>query len=607
MDFPPRCRLICAVWACRESALAGRLKKILAGACALFCLRAGGAPPALAADPAPNSAPNPVYGLAPGTPAQGHALVAAANPYAAQAGMEVLRRGGTAVDAAVAIQAALGLVEPQSSGVGGGAFLLVYDAKTRKVIAFNGRETAPMAAGPNLWLDAEGKPLPFRQAVVSGRATGVPGAIAALSLAQHKFGRLAWRELFEGPIELADKGFTVSPRLADYLKNGGFPQIDTPDVHAYFKRPDGQWLQAGDTLRNPAYAETLRRIATQGAHALYGGSLAKGILDKTHQTPLPGALTLKDFQAYRAIESWPLCRPYRAYIVCVPPPPSSGVGLLEQLDMLEHTDIAARGPADPRAWEEIAESSRLMYADRDKYVGDPKFVSVPVEGLLDPGYVAARAALIGPAAGPTPAAGDPPGAQARGKDHTLEPGGTTHFVVVDRWGNAVSMTTTVESIFGTGRMTHGFFLNNQLTDFSFMPTTPDGAPAANAPGPGKRPRSTMSPVIVLDREGRLVAAVGSPGGNQILEYDVKALVGMLDWNLPVKQAISLPNLIARGDTVMGETDKFPPQTLEGLRALGEKVQGGGGAEGSGLHGVHIIDGKFDAGADPRREGVVLTD
>jgi gamma-glutamyltranspeptidase / glutathione hydrolase len=585
--------------------LADHLKKTLAGLCALLCLGAGGAPPALAEDQAATPAANPASNLSPGTPAQGHALVSAANPYAAQAGMEVLKRGGTAIDAAVAIQATLGLVEPQSSGVAGGGFLLVYDAKTRKVIAFNGRETAPMGAGPGLWLDANGKPLPFRQALLTGRATGVPGAIAALSLAQHKFGVLPWRELFDSSIELADKGFTVSPRLAGDLHDASIPEISAPDVQAYFKRPDGHWLEAGDTLKNPAYADTLRRIAAQGPSALYEGTIAKGILDKTHQDPLPGTLTEQDFKAYHAIQSWPLCRPYRAYIVCVPPPPSSGVGLLEQLGLLEHTDIASRGPADPRAWEEIAESSRVMFADRDKYVGDPKFVSVPVEGLLDPGYINSRAALIGPVAGPTPSAGDPPGAQARAKDATLEPGGTSHFVVVDRWGNAVSMTTTVESIFGTGRMTHGFFLNNQLTDFSFVPTTPQGAPVANAPAPGKRPRSTMAPVIVLDREGRLVAAIGSPGGNQILEYDVKALVGMLDWNLPVEQAISLPNLIAHGDTVSGETEKFPPQTLQGLRALGENVQPGGG-EQSGLHGVRIIDGKFDAGADPRREGVVLT-
>jgi gamma-glutamyltranspeptidase/glutathione hydrolase len=576
----------------RESALAGLLRKLASGLAALAVLGAS-APATVAAD------------FAPGIPAEGHGLVSAANPYAAQAGLDVLRRGGTAVDAAVAIQATLGLVEPQSSGVGGGAFLMVYDAKTRKVVSFNGRETAPSDAGPGLWLDEQGKPLPFPRALLSGRATGVPGALAALALAQKQFGRLPWRELFEGPIDLADKGFTVSPRLANYLGNTRIPEMSAADVEAYFK-PNGQWLKAGDTLRNPAYARTLRRIAAQGAHALYSGEIAQAILTRTHQGPLPGTLTARDFKAYHAVQSAPLCRPYRTWIVCAPPPPASGVGVLEQLALLERTDIDKRGPDDPRAWEEIAESSKLMYADRDKYVGDPAFVSVPVEGMMDPTYVRDRSALIGPTAAPAPAAGNPPRAPARGPDRTAEPGGTTHFVVVDRWGNAVSMTTTVESIFGTGRMVEGFFLNNQLTDFSFAPKDAQGAPVANAPGPGKRPRSSMAPIIVLDRQGRFVAAIGSPGGNQILAYDVKVLVGMLDWNLTVQQAINLPNLIARGNAVSGETEKFPPATLEGLKALGENVQPGGG-EQSGLHGVRIRDGKFDAGADPRREGVVLTD
>lgn len=542
---------------------------------------------------------------APGVEARGHSLVSAANPLAAQAGMDVLRRGGTAVDAAVAIQATLGLVEPQSSGVGGGTFIMVYDAKTRKVVAYNGRETAPAGARNDMWLDEAGQPLPFARAVVSGRATGVPGAIAALALAQKDYGRLPWRELFEGPAELADRGFAVSPRLAHYLGDMRIAEMSAPDVQAYFQR-DGQWLKAGDVLRNPDYGRTLRLIATHGPHALYEGEIAKAIVARTHEVPLPGTLTLKDFKAYRPLKMWPLCRPYHGYIVCVPPPPASGVGLLEQLALLEHTDIDQRGPNDPRAWEEIAESSKLMYADRDKYVGDPAFVEVPVEGLLDPGYDRARAALIGPNAGPAPAAGTPPRAGARGPDRTAEPGGTSHFVVVDRWGNAVSMTTTVESIFGTGRMVKGFFLNNQLTDFSFTPKDAQGAPAANAPAPGKRPRSSMAPIIVLDRDGNLVAAIGSPGGNQILEYNVKVLVAMIDWKMSVQDAIDLPNLIARGAMVSGETEKFPPEVLKGLRALGEDVRPGGG-EQSGLHGVRIRDGKFDAGADKRREGVVLVD
>jgi gamma-glutamyltranspeptidase/glutathione hydrolase len=543
----------------------------------------------------------------PAVRAKGHGLVVAANPYAARAGLAVLKRGGTAVDAAVAIQATLGLVEPQSSGVGGGGFLMVYDARTRRITAYNGRETAPMTAGPDLWLGPDGKPLSFREAVLSGRATGVPGAVAALEMAHRRFGRLRWRGLFGSSAALAERGFIVSPRLAHFFTYGDLiPELGAPDVQAYFKTPSGAWVKAGDRLKNPAYAATLRAIARQGSAVLYTGPISRAILARTHEGSLPGQLTPADLAAYRPIASAPLCRPYRAYLVCTPQPPSSGVGLLEQLAILSHTDIDTRGPSDPRAWEEFAESARLMYADRDKYVGDPAFVKVPVEGLLDPAYDAARAVLIGPRAGPAPQAGDPPGAPNRSGDKTLEPGGTSHFVVVDRWGDVVSMTTTVESIFGTGRMVDGFFLNNQLTDFSFSPKDQQGAPAANAPGPGKRPRSSMSPLILLDHNGRFVGALGSPGGNQILEYDAKTLVGLLDWNLSMQQAINLPNLTARGQSVTGETDKFAPGVLDGLKALGVEVKPGV-AEESGLHGVILRKGRFDAGADPRREGVVLTD
>lgn len=568
-----------------------RLKLWIAGLAGLFALSVGAAH----AQPAVEALPL----------AKGHGVVVAANPYAARAGLEVLKRGGTAVDAAVAVQAALGLVEPQSSGVGGGGFLMVYDAKTRTVTGFNGRETAPAAAGPDLWLE-NGRPLTYPQAVLSGRATGAPGAIAALEMAQRRFGRLSWSSLFEGPATLAEQGFVVSPRLARFLHEPRVPQLAAPDVQAYFKTSGGDWLKAGDVLKNPAYAATLREIAAHGAGVLYRGPLAQAIVDKVHQGPRPGALTLEDLAAYRPLEFKPLCRPYHAFRVCVPPPPSSGVGLLEQMAILSHTDIDRRGPTDPRAWSEFAQASRLMYADRDRYVGDPAQVSVPVAGLLDPAYDAARAALIAPVAGAPPEAGDPPRAASRSKDATLEPGGTSHFVIVDRWGNAVSMTTTVESIFGTGRMVGGFFLNNQLTDFSYVPTDATGAPVANAPGPGKRPRSSMAPVILLDAKGDFAGAVGSPGGNQILEYDAKVLVGLIDWNLSMPAAIALPNLIARGASITGETEKFAPGVLEGLKALGVTVGPGGGEE-SGLHGVMIRKGRFDAGADPRREGVVLVD
>jgi gamma-glutamyltranspeptidase/glutathione hydrolase len=387
--------------------------------------------------------------------------------------------------------------------------------------------------------------------------------------------------------------------------HGGFAESARPDVIAYSTRPQGGLYQAGEILKNPAYAQTLRRIGAEGPSALYEGPTASAIVAKTHEDPLPGTMTLADLNAYRAKEDPALCRPYRIYVVCAPPPPASGVAVLEALEILSHTDIDKRGPSDPKAWFELAQAERLAYADRDAYVADPAFVKVPVEGLLDPAYVAGRAALIGERAGPAPSAGDPPGAEPRGRDATREPGGTSHFVVADRWGNVVSMTTTIESIFGTGRMVDGFFLNNQLTDFSFSPLGPDGRPAANAVAPGKRPRSSMTPVIVFDRSGRFVAAVGSPGGNAIPAYVLKSLVGVLDWRLSMQQAIALPNLIARGDVFAGETDKFAPGVVEALKAEGMELRPHGGEE-SGLHGVMVRDGRLEGGADPRREGLVLT-
>ncbi|MDP3746354.1 MAG: gamma-glutamyltransferase [Phenylobacterium sp.] len=528
-------------------------------------------------------------------------MVAAANPHAVEAGLNVLRQGGSAVDAAVAVQAALSLVEPQSSGLGGGAFLTYYDARTRKVTAFNGRETAPAGATPELFLDEAGKPLPFRDAVISGRATGTPGAVAMLAMAQSAHGKLAWNQLFGDAERLADQGFVVSPRLAGMIASP-FPQVATPDAKAYFTKPDGEKYKAGDVLKNPAYAATVRRIAAEGPKAILEGSIAEAIVAKVAEGPRPGTLSLTDLKTYRPKTGPAVCRPYRIHVVCVPAPPSSGAALLEALGILEHTDIASRGPADPQAWYLFAQASRLMYADRDRYFGDADFVEMPVAGLLDPAYVAERAKLIGETAGPAPAPGKPRGAGVRAPDATLEPAGTSHFVVVDAAGNVVSMTTTVESIFGTGRMVGGFFLNNQLTDFSFSPANPDKTPAANAVAPGKRPRSSMAPTVVLDRQGRFVAAIGSPGGNSILAYNLKALVGVLDWKMPIQAAFDLPNLIARGDSYASEPAKYAPGVVEALAAKGVKFTGFGG-EGSGLHGVVRTPQGLEGAADPRREGV----
>jgi gamma-glutamyltranspeptidase/glutathione hydrolase len=532
---------------------------------------------------------------------KGQAWVAAANPLAVNAGLEILAKGGTAIDAAVAVQTMLGLVEPQSSGVAGGAFLMYYDGRSHEVSALDGREKAPAAAPADMFLDEHGKPLPFLEAVRSGRSTGVPGAIAMLYAAHSRFGGLRWNELFQPAIRAAAQGFRVPARLATFLGEGS-PFPPTNEIRTLFSRPDGGNLEADDVFRNPEYAKTLEFIAKQGARGLYEGSIASEIVRVTHQEPLSGTMTLQDLASYRPEWDPPLCRPYRHYSVCAPPPPAGGVSLLALLGILERTDIASRNANDPQAWYLFAQASRLAYADRDRYVADPHFVAVPVERLLDPTYLKLRAQLIGEHAGPPP----PPGeiAVPRGRDATTESQGTSSFVVVDGDGDVVSMTTTIESVFGSGRVVGGFVLNNQLTDFSFTPTD-NGQPVANAVHGGKRPRSSMAPVIVLDHDGNFVAALGSPGGSAITEYNAKTLVGLLAWKLTLKQAIELPNLIARGDSFNGELAKFTPEVLVGLRDRGMVLKAGR-AENSGLHGVvRLPDGTYQGAADSRREGVAL--
>jgi len=569
-----------------------------------------GQPAATAPEPAP-PVPEAVPGTTPSAALPGlhrhhhrqqQPWVAAANPLAVDAGLEILAKGGRAVDAAVAVQAMLGLVEPQSSGIAGGAFLMYYDAHTGKLTAFDGREKAPAGARPDMFLDEHGKPLPYFEAVRSGRSTGVPGVMAMLFTAHRQLGTVRWKDLFQPAIRAASQGFRVPARLALFLGEGS-PFPPTNEVRLLFSRADGEPLEEGDLFRNPEYAHTLQRIAAEGPRALYEGEIAEKIVQVTHQPPLPGTMTLADLSAYRSDWTEPLCRPYRGYSVCVPPPPSSGVSLLEMLEILDHTDIATRSPSDPQAWFLFAQASRIIYADRDRYVADPHFVPVPIERLLDPAYVRLRVQLIGEHAGAAPPPGDIP--IPRGRDATAESSGTSHLVVVDADGDVVSMTTTVESVFGSGRTVAGFVLNNQLTDFSFVPSE-GGQPVANAVHGGKRPRSSMAPVIVLDHSGDFVAALGSPGGNAILEYNAKTLVGLLAWKLPLKQAIELPNLIARGDTFSGEIAKFSPALLAGLRERGIELKPGH-AENSGLHGVaRLADGTLEGAADSRREGVART-
>jgi gamma-glutamyltranspeptidase/glutathione hydrolase len=554
--------------------------------------------PAAAPPPSP-PAGSPAADVRPG--------VAAANPIAVAAGLAVLQAGGSAADAAVAVQAALGLVEPQSSGLGGGAFLLYFDAQTRQVTAFDGRETAPAGATPDMFLDETGKPLSYADAVTSGRATGVPAVVAMLGEAHRRYGKREWHTLFDDVIDSAEQGFPVPKRLARFA-NSDFRQATLADARALFSKPDGSLVQAGDTLRNPAYAATLRTIAQQGPRALLEGPLAAAIVERTRQEPRPGTLSLDDLRAYRPEVGEPVCRPFRVYLVCVPPPPSSGVSLLQLLGLLERTDIASQGPDDPQAWFVFAEASRVMYADRDRYVADPRFVRVPVDGLLDPRYLDERARLVGPRARETPPdAGTPPGASMTrlGRDATADVPGTSHFVVVDAEGDVVSMTTSVESLFGSGRAVGGFFLNNQLTDFSFRAVDDEGRRVANAVAAGKRPRSSMSPVIVLRRDDRsFVAALGSPGGSAILAYNAKALVGLLAWDLPLQQAFDLPNIIARGADFYGEMSKVSPELAAGLAERGVTLKSGRGEE-SGLHGVALQGSgrtEFAGAADRRREG-----
>ncbi|TCM32507.1 gamma-glutamyltransferase [Novosphingobium sp. ST904] len=528
-----------------------------------------------------------------------HAMVAAANPLAVKAGVDVLKAGGSAVDAAVAIQAVLGLVEPQSSGLGGGSFMVYYDAKTRKATAYDGREVAPAGATDRLFLGADGKRLPFVDAVLGGISTGVPGAVAMLDMAHRDHGKLAWSELFGEAHKLAQDGFIVSPRLAGMISQRKAPQASAPDARRYFTKADGMPYAAGDRLKNPDYARSLERIAKFGASGLLTGPIAQQIVDRVSQGPYPSAMTLADLANYRPRSGPALCSTYRVYLVCTPQAPSGGPGLQMALGILEHTDIDKRNASDEKAWFEFAQASRLAYADRDRYVGDPAFVKVPLEGLLNPSYAKERAALVGEKARPV-TFGKPKGAPEFGPDGTNEPGGTSHIVIVDTQGNVVSMTTTVESIFGSGRMVGGFFLNNQMTDFSFSPTDDDGAKAANAPAAGKRPRSSMAPTIVLTPQHKFVAAAGSPGGSAIQAYNLKVLVALLDWKMSPQDAVTLPNLVAKGDTY--SSDVFPAPIMEGLAARNMPLSTARGEE-SGLQAIVATPNGYIGGADPRREGV----
>jgi len=603
-------RAVARVWGEPSLRLAGRILTLTSlGLCAATVALAQVVP----ATPAPEAASG--FQPKPLVTAQ-RFMIATANPLASEAGHVILKRGGSAVDAAIAAQMVLNLVEPQSSGIGGGAFLMHWDARRQSVIAHDGRETAPSAASEGLFLDADGKALKFHDAVVGGRSVGTPGLLRMLEDAHRQHGKLKWASLFQPAIRLADQGFTVSARLHHLLSRDAFLKSD-PVARRYFYDAEGKPHPPGHRLRNPELANTLRSIASRGSAAFYGGPIARAMVEKvsSHATN-PGLLSLQDLRSYRAKTRAPVCSPYRHWIVCgMPPPSSGGVALAQILGILAHTDIAAHVPkAGEPAAEAVhlySEAARLAYADRALYLADPAFVPL-VDGLLDPSYLAARAGLIGPRSMGRAVAGSPRGVKiALAADQSPEMPGTSHLSIIDAQGNAVAMTSTIEDAFGARQMVKGFLLNNQLTDFSFV-ARENGQPVANRVEGGKRPRSSMAPTLVFEagadgRPARLIMSVGSPGGSAIINYVGKTLVATLDWGMNIQQAIDLPNFGSRNGPTEIEQGRLAPALqaalVDALRARGHEVRLM--EQTSGLQGILRNSNRWEGGADPRREGVVL--
>jgi gamma-glutamyltranspeptidase / glutathione hydrolase len=591
---------------------------------ALLLAGCNSAPPAFVyrAPDGPAQAPEPASGFADkqGVWASTH-MVAAANPLASDAGLQMLRAGGSAVDAAIAVQMVLGLVEPQSSGIGGGLFLLHHDG--RRVQAYDGRETAPAAATPELFL-RDGKPMDFMEGVVGGRSVGTPGALRALELAHRQHGRLPWKALFAPAIALAESGFAISPRLAAALRDDMFRGLRRdPQAAAYFLAADGSPKPAGTLLRNPAYAAVLRAVADGGANAFYQGEIARDIVATVRgHSGNPGLLSEADLAGYRAKEREPLCFEHRAARLCGMPPPSSGpLALAQMLGMLAPRNLSVMAPVaaafglEPSAdaVHHLSEAGRLAFADRARYVADPDFVALPggsAAALLAPDYLRRRGALIGPRSIGRAGPGAPLAAPtALADDRSPELPSTSHVSVVDRYGNAVSMTTTIENGFGAQTMVRGFLLNNELTDFSFVPEE-GGVPVANRVEGGKRPRSSMSPLLVFEpASGALQMSLGSPGGSAIINYVAKVVVATLDWGMDVQQAISLPNFGSRNGPTELEQGRASAALIDELKARGHEVRVI--EQTSGLQGIQrrLRDGKpvWFGGADPRREGVVVGD
>ncbi|WP_187432274.1 Glutathione hydrolase proenzyme [Roseobacter fucihabitans] len=539
-----------------------------------------------------------------GTPVEARNwMVAAANPWAVKAGADVLAKGGSAADALVAVQAMLGLVEPQSSGLGGGAFLVYYDAASGALTTLDGRETAPLAATPRLFQDADGEPLGFFDAVVGGLSVGTPGTPALMEDAHERWGKLEWWELLAPAIELAEAGFEVSPRLAGLIE-GDAERLGRFASTADYFIPGGTPLVAGDLLVNTAYGETLRAMAEGGSRAFYTGEIAADIVTTVQGVEgNPGVLSPLDLSIYAVKERAPVCVSYRAHDVCGMGPPSSGALTVGQiLGMLEGYDLSA-GPMDVEVRRLIGDASRLAFADRGRYMADSDFVPVPTQGLLDPAYLAERAALLaGEGALPEVAPGTPAFDHALNwaDDQSIELPSTSHFVIVDEQGNVASMTTTIENGFGSRLMVRGFLLNNELTDFSFRSHV-DGVPIANRVEPGKRPRSSMAPTIVM-KDGAPVLAIGSPGGSRIIGYVAQGIIAHLDWGMDVQQAVAVPHAVNRFGKYDVEEGTSSEGLTEALTGLGFEVESR--ALTSGLHAISIGE-TLKGGADPRREGIAL--
>jgi len=534
-----------------------------------------------------------------------HAMVAAANPYASEAGFNILKQGGSAVDAAIAVQLVLTLVEPQSSGIGGGAFMLHWDKENQQLTTFDGRETAPAATTPDMFLDKNGRTMPWIKAVVGGHSVGVPGVLAGLKKAHDKYGKLPWNVLFKDAINLAENGFVVSPRLEKLVAmefNPGITKLTT--IKDYFF-PNGKAIKSGQVLKNTKLAAVYRSLAKHGIEVFYQGWLAKKIVNAVqHSTIAPGRLTLADMKNYQARELPAVCGPYRQYKICgMAPPSSGGVAVIQILGQLENFNIAKLSMAEPEFTHLFTQSSRLAFADRNRYIADSHFVNVPTKGLVAPTYMAMRGELIDPNKDMGMAdAGVPHGALAQADDDAFELPSTSHISIVDQNGNAISMTTSVEMGFGSAVMVEGFILNNQLTDFSLSPKR-NGKWVANRLEPGKRPRSSMAPMMVFNQDDSLKLVIGSPGGSRIINYVAQTMIAMLDWQLDPQSAINLPKVTNRNKVTTLEKGTDLIAIKPALEAKGHKVLVRD--LNSGIQAVELVKGGLRGGADQRREGVVL--